>query len=74
LQKVAFRFSRAHLVAGGSFLCKLWFGDGTKAFMGELAEFFQLVKLVKPQASRSDSAEIFIFCSGFNNPNNTMKE
>jgi len=72
LQNVAFDFSKGYLLEGGNFLCKLWFGDGIKTFMKHLEQFFKLVKLVKPHASRSDSAEIFIFCKGFtyNNTNN----
>ena len=53
------------LKINGYFLCKLWFGDGIENFQKELLENFEKVKLVKPPASRSDSAEIFLFCSNF---------
>lgn len=41
--------------------------DSTNQFMKELKRSFKFVKLIKPASSRSDSAEIFIFCSGFMN-------
>ena len=58
--------AKRFLSADGVFLCKIWFGDSTKEFMSELEHYFKFVKLVKPEASRQDSSEIFIFCSGFN--------
>lgn len=65
LQTLALDFSRLHLATDGCFLCKIWFGDSTKEFTAGLEKYFKLVKLIKPNASRVDSAEIFIFCSGF---------
>lgn len=62
LQEVAFNFAKSSLVDKGNFLCKIWFGDSTKEFMRALEKYFKYVKLIKPEASRSDSAEVFIFC------------
>ena len=49
----------------GVFLCKLWFGDLVNEFQSELSKHFAHVKIVKPKASRDDSAEVFLFCSSF---------
>ena len=67
LQKKAFELAKKFLADKGYFLCKIWFGDSTKEFTRILENHFELVKLVKPDASRGDSAEIFIFCSNFSN-------
>lgn len=65
LQKRAFDIAKDFLQQKGYFLCKIWFGDGTNEFTTELAKYFEIVKLIKPAASRTESAEIFIFCSNF---------
>lgn len=66
LQMKAFEMAKLFLVQKGYFLCKIWFGDCTNDFKKTLSEYFESVKLIKPPASRSDSAEIFFFCSNFN--------
>lgn len=65
LQKKAFDLAKLFLVENGYFLCKIWFGDSTNEFTNMLSNYFQFVKLIKPDSSRGDSAEIFIFCSNF---------
>ncbi|XP_001636165.3 ribosomal RNA large subunit methyltransferase E isoform X2 [Nematostella vectensis] len=61
----AFEFGQKTLKPGGVFLCKLWDGRGTVDFMQMLKRSFKLVKKCKPQASRKDSPEIYIYAAGF---------
>lgn len=60
-----FDFGRTVLKPGGAFLCKLWDGYGTKGFIKLLEGNFKLVKECKPQASRKESAEIYIYAENF---------
>ncbi|XP_069838149.1 rRNA methyltransferase 2, mitochondrial [Dendropsophus ebraccatus] len=45
---------------GGSFLCKIWDGGERNLIRDKLRQRFQQVKTVKPKASRTDSAEIYL--------------
>lgn len=60
-----FDFGRTVLKPGGVFLCKLWDGYGTKDFVKLLERNFKQVKECKPQASRKESAEIYIYAENF---------
>lgn len=61
----AFVFGKAVLKPGGVFLCKLWDGYGTQDFVKMLEENFKLVKECKPQASRKESAELYLYAENF---------
>lgn len=67
LQACAFELSKKVLKPNGYFLCKLWFGDGISEFQKSLQKHFEKVRIIKPPASRLDSAEIFLFCYNFKN-------
>lgn len=58
-------FSKVVLKDGGSLLCKLWQGQGQEQLLGRVAAMFGQVKIVKPQASRKDSAEVFVLAKDF---------
>ena len=49
----------------GAFLTKLWDGSQTQCLTDHLDKFFASVKRVKPGASRSDSAEVFLLATQF---------
>ena len=60
------RISRArYWRGGGSFLCKVLQGGTEAALLAELKRDFASVKHVKPPASRSDSAELYLLARGF---------
>ena len=59
-------FAQEVLKINGVFLAKIWQGDETEELMRRLKKQFSYVSLVKPNASRGDSSEIYIFCRGFN--------
>lgn len=66
LQKEAFDLSRKILTAKGNFLCKIWFGDLADEFKKEMGAYFERIRFVKSEASRSESAELFVVCSNLN--------
>jgi len=65
LAEAAAQFAREVLGEGGSFLCKVLQGGTEAALLGELKRDFKSVKHVKPPASRSDSAELYLLARGF---------
>jgi 23S rRNA (uridine2552-2'-O)-methyltransferase len=58
-------FAREVLAPGGFFLCKLFQGGDTATLITELKRDFATVRHVKPQASRSDSSELYVLATGF---------
>jgi len=58
-------FALQVLKPGGILLFKLWDGSSTEGLVETLRSGFEMVKRVKPPASREDSAEFYILCRGF---------
>ena len=50
---------------GGNFFVKVFQGSTTNKFVDEARKHFGFVKLVKPKASRSKSAELYLLGMGF---------
>jgi 23S rRNA (uridine2552-2'-O)-methyltransferase len=65
LAEAAAEFAREVLAKGGAFLCKVLQGGTEAALLAELKRDFASVKHVKPPASRSDSAELYLLARGF---------
>jgi 23S rRNA (uridine2552-2'-O)-methyltransferase len=65
LAEAAAEFARQVLAPGGSFLCKVLQGGTEPALLAELKRDFGSVRHVKPPASRSDSAELYLLAQGF---------
>jgi 23S rRNA (uridine2552-2'-O)-methyltransferase len=65
LAEAAAHFAREVLGPGGSFLCKVLQGGTEASLLAELKRDFTSVKHVKPPASRSDSAELYLLARGF---------
>lgn len=65
LAEAAALFAREVLSPGGSFLCKVLQGGTEAALLAELKRDFAIVKHVKPPASRTDSAELYLLAKGF---------
>jgi 23S rRNA (uridine2552-2'-O)-methyltransferase len=65
LAEAAAEFAREVLAKGGAFLCKVLQGGTETALLAELKLDFTTVKHVKPPASRSDSAELYLVARGF---------
>ena len=65
LAEAAADFAREVLVPGGAFLCKVLQGGTEGTLLAQLKRDFASVKHVKPAASRTDSAELYLLATGF---------
>jgi 23S rRNA (uridine2552-2'-O)-methyltransferase len=65
LAEAAHDFAREVLKAGGVFVAKVLRGGTERGLLERLKQDFRTVKHVKPPASRSDSAEMFVVATGF---------
>jgi 23S rRNA (uridine2552-2'-O)-methyltransferase len=65
LVEAAAQFAGEVLKPGGSFLSKVIQGGTEGALLAGLKRDFATVKHVKPAASRSDSAELYVLATGF---------
>jgi 23S rRNA (uridine2552-2'-O)-methyltransferase len=65
LVEAAAAFAREVLAPGGTFLAKVLQGGTEAALLADLKRAFASVKHVKPAASRSDSAELYVLATGF---------
>jgi 23S rRNA (uridine2552-2'-O)-methyltransferase len=68
LVETAYAFAREILNPGGAFLAKVLQGGTESAMLAELKRDFTAVRHVKPSASRSDSAELYVLATGFRAP------
>lgn len=60
LAELALDAARRLLKPGGSFLCKVFQGEGTDGFVAEARRAFERVRIVKPRASRPGSREVYV--------------
>ena len=65
LAEAAGAFAREVLKPGGAFLCKVLQGGTEHELLADLKRDFASVKHIKPPASRSDSAELYVLAMGF---------
>ncbi len=65
LVELAAAFARDVMAQGGFFLAKVLQGGTEAALLAELKRDFTTVRHVKPQASRADSAELYVLATGF---------
>lgn len=65
LAEAAAHFACEVLRPGGAFLCKVLQGGTEGELLKTLKRDFATVKHVKPAASRSDSAELYVLAQGF---------
>jgi 23S rRNA (uridine2552-2'-O)-methyltransferase len=65
LAEAAIEFAREVLAPGGVFLAKVLQGGTEGALLADLKRDFATVRHVKPAASRSDSAELYVLATGF---------
>ena len=65
LAETAAEFACEVLVPGGAFLCKVLQGGTEAQLLTQLKRDFTTVKHVKPAASRTDSAELYLLAMGF---------
>jgi len=61
----ALDFAKGVLKPGGTFLCKVLRGGTERELLEAMKRDFAMVRHIKPKASRTDSAELFVLASGF---------
>lgn len=65
LVELALDFAKQHLKSGGTFVAKVFQGEGFDAVMQDCREHFASVKTRKPKASRGRSPEVYLLATGF---------
>ena len=65
LVELALDFAQKVLAPGGSFLTKVFQGEGSEAFLAAMKQQFSTVKVRKPKSSRPKSREIYVLGRGF---------
>jgi 23S rRNA (uridine2552-2'-O)-methyltransferase len=65
LVELALDMARRVLKPGGSFVCKVFQGEGFDDFVRDARNSFDRVKVIKPKASRSGSREVYLVARNF---------
>ena len=65
LVELAYEMCNQILRKGGSFVVKVFNGEGTEQYLKMLRQTFDVVKVRKPDASRARSREVYYVCTGF---------
>jgi len=65
LAEAAGVFAGEVLAPGGFFVCKVLQGGSERDLLTQLKRSFSIVRHVKPEASRADSAELYVLATGF---------
>merc|ERR1711871_1570310 len=65
----ALKTATDHLAEGGTFCTKVYRSQDYNALMWVIQQLFEDVQAVKPNSSRSQSAEIFLVCMKYTAPN-----
>lgn len=58
----ALELARQHLKLGGSFIGKIFQSEDVEALRAEVRSIFEVVKTVRPQATRKQSYEVYLVC------------
>lgn len=65
LAELAFETAKTVLTKDGSFLVKLFHGEGFESYLNEVNHFFAKAVIRKPKASRPRSNEVYLLAKGF---------
>ena len=65
LAELALDLSRRALKRGGSFVCKVFQGEGFDAFVVDARRSFERVRVMKPKASRAGSREVYLVARNY---------
>lgn len=65
LVELALDLAKKVLGRKGSFICKVFQGEGTDAVVAEARRAFERVKIIKPAASRPGSSEIYLVARNY---------
>ncbi|KAG8509954.1 rRNA methyltransferase 2, mitochondrial [Galemys pyrenaicus] len=59
---------------GGTFLCKTWAGSQSHRLQKRLREDFQSTRIVKPEASRKESSELYFLATQYRRVKGSLEE
>jgi 23S rRNA (uridine2552-2'-O)-methyltransferase len=65
LVELALEMARRVLKPGGSFVCKVFQGEVFDAFVSDARNSFERVRVIKPEASRKGSREVYLVARNF---------
>ena len=65
LAELALDLASKTLRSGGDFVCKLFQGQGTDAYIADTRQRFARVKVMKPKASRPSSSEVYLVARNY---------
>jgi len=65
LAETSLKIARKVLRKGGKFVVKVFQGDLFNNYLDKVRELFKIVKVTKPEASRKESAEMYIIAFNF---------
>jgi len=65
LVELALDMARKVLKPGGSFVCKVFQGEGFDQFVRDARNSFDRVRVIKPKASRAGSREVYLVARNF---------
>ena len=65
LAELAMDLATRTLGRRGDFLCKLFQGEGTDAYIADARTRFERVKVLKPKASRAGSSEVYLVARNY---------
>jgi 23S rRNA (uridine2552-2'-O)-methyltransferase len=65
LAELALDMARRVLKPGGDFVCKVFQGEGFDEFVRDARNSFERVRVIKPEASRSASREVYLVARNF---------
>ena len=65
LVELALDLARRVLKPGGSFVCKVFQGEGIDEFVIDTRKSFERVKVMKPKASRAGSREVYLVARNY---------
>jgi ftsJ-like methyltransferase len=65
LVELALDMCKQVLAKKGSFVVKVFQGEGFDEYLREIRSLFSVVKVRKPEASRGRSREVYIVASGY---------
>ncbi len=65
LAELALDLCERALKRGGDFVCKLFQGEGSEAFIAAARQRFQRVRVMKPEASRAGSREVYLVARNY---------
>ena len=65
LAELAIELAGEVLRPGGDFICKLFQGEGTDAYIADARQRFERVRVMKPDASRPGSREVYLVARNY---------